>query len=294
MLNICCVNEDVAGKFKKMKTTIETEKGIIECSMVGQGETILFIHGGHSNCDETIFQKGFEISEYQLLTPSRPGYGKTPLNSQNKSPKGTSELIISLLGKLKINTVNVIGISAGGLTALELAANYPERINNLVLISALTKKWFTITDPLYKKGKKIFSPKMEKISWSVYRISFKIFPELMTKVMFKELSKYRPIEFEKNEIKELKEMTMKMRSFTGFSNDLDQDIDQNILSKIKCKTLILHSNYDNSVGFEHPENARRNIKQSELIKFNNRWGHLLWLGEEYTSPLAEIQKRWKK
>lgn len=276
-----------------MKTTIETEKGIIEYSISGQGETILFIHGGHSNCDETLFQKGFEISKYQILTPSRPGYGKTPLNSQNKSPKGTSELIISLLDKLKINTVNVIGISAGGLTALELAANYPERIKNLVLISALTKKWFAITDPLYNKGKKIFSPQMEKFSWAVYKISFKIFPKLMTKIMFKELSKYNPIEFYKNEIKELKEMTMKMRSFTGFSNDLDQDIDQNILSKIICRTLILHSNYDNAVNFEHPENAKRNIQQSELITFNNRWGHLLWLGEEYLNPLTEIKKQWR-
>lgn len=277
-----------------MRATIETEKGIIEYSMFGQGETILFIHGGHSNCNETLFQKGFETTEYQLLTPSRPGYGETPLNFQNKSPKGTAELIISLLDKLKINAVKVIGISAGGLTALELAANYPERINNLVLISALTKKWFTITDATYRKGKKIFSPKMEKFSWAVYYISFKFFPRLMTKVMFRELSKYRPIEFEKEEIKELKEMTKKMRSFQGFNNDLDQDIDQNILSEIKCETLILHSNYDNSVSFEHPKNAKKNIKQSELITFNNRFGHLLWLGKEYKEPLAEIEKRWKK
>jgi uncharacterized hydrolase ycgS len=277
-----------------MRATIETEKGIIEYSMFGKGETILFIHGGHSNCNETLFQKGFKTTEYQLLTPSRPGYGKTPLNFQNKSPKGTAELIISLLDKLKINSFKIIGISAGGLTALELAANYPERVNHLVLISALTKKWFKRVAPTYRKGKIIFSPRMEKFSWAIYNILLKFFPRLMTKVMFKELSKYRPIKFEKDEIEELKEMTIKMRSLQGFSNDLEQDIDQNILNKIKCKTLILHSNYDNSVGFEHPENAKRKIKQAELIMFNNRWGHLLWLGKEYKEPLTEIEKQWKE
>lgn len=252
--------------------------------MFGKGETILFIHGGHSNCNETLFQKGFKTTEYRLLTPSRPGYGKTPLNFQNKSPKGTAELVISLLDKLKINSVKVIGISAGGLTALELAANYPERVNHLVLISALTKKWFERGAPTYRKGKIIFSPKMEKFSWAIYNILLKFFSRLMTKVMFKELSKYRPIKFEKDEIKELKEMTVKMRSLQGFNNDLDQDIDQHILGEIKCKTLILHSNYDNSVGFEHPENAKRKIKQAKLITFNNRWGIYFGLARNTKNP----------
>lgn len=277
-----------------MITIVETEKGMIECSVSGKGETILFIHGGHSNCEETIFHKGFDLKKYQIITISRPGYGKTPLNNHNKSPKGTADLIISLLDKLKIKSTKVIGISAGGLTALELSANYPEYVNYLVLISAITKKWLSKTDKEYKIGKRIFAPKIEKFTWFFYKMAFSFFPKTMTKMIFKELSTYRPIKFQKNEIFELQKMTSKMRSFKGFNNDLDQDIEPNILSKIICKTLILHSNFDNSVSFEHPENAKHRIKQSELIKLDNRWGHLLWLGNEYTKPLNEIQKRWKK
>ncbi|MEZ4906448.1 MAG: hypothetical protein R2771_02125 [Saprospiraceae bacterium] len=43
-----------------MKNTIESPKGQIEYTIYGKGDTIIFIHGGHSNCDETLFHKGFD------------------------------------------------------------------------------------------------------------------------------------------------------------------------------------------------------------------------------------------
>src|SRR4051812_22605240 len=128
-----------------MISLIETIKGKIEYSMLGQGRPILFVHGGHVNCTETIFQKGLDANRFCFITPSRPGYGNTPLSDLNKTPKGTADLFIALLDELKIQEAIVVGISAGGLTALEMAANYPDRIQCLVLMSALTKKWFVET-----------------------------------------------------------------------------------------------------------------------------------------------------
>jgi pimeloyl-ACP methyl ester carboxylesterase len=58
---------------------IKTDKGQIEYSIVGKGVPILFLHGGHSNCQETLLHKGFDTNKFQLITPSRPGYGNTPL-----------------------------------------------------------------------------------------------------------------------------------------------------------------------------------------------------------------------
>ncbi|QNL52178.1 alpha/beta hydrolase [Olivibacter sp. SDN3] len=274
-------------------SVIKTDKGMIEFTLRGRGKAVLIIPGGHIDCRETIFQKGLDPNNYCFITPSRPGYGKTPLTDFNKTSKGTADLLITLLDKLKITKATVIGISAGGLTSLEIAANYPDRIERLVLMSALTKKWFVETDKTYKGGKKIFAPKIEWITWELYRLFFRIFPKMMTKTMFRELSKYRPVDFTKDEMRELKGMTMKMRSSQGFSNDLDQSIDQGTLGKIKCPTLILHGNYDNSVDLTHPHNAKSKINNSRLVLFNNRWGHLLWLGKEYDSPLDELKKAMK-
>ncbi len=270
---------------------IETTKGRIEYSLLGQGKAILFVHGGHVNCRETIFQKGLDPKKFCFITPSRPGYGNTPLTDFNKTPKGTADLFIALLDELKLTKATVIGISAGGLAALEIAANYPDRVESLVLMSALTKKWFVETDKVYIGGKKIFAPTIERFTWLLYRLFFRLFPRVMTKTMFKELSKYRPIEFTEDESRKLKQMTMAMRSGYGFVNDLDQTIDQEILSRIKCRTLILHSENDNAVDSSHPRNAKNKIKDSNLVTFKNHWGHLLWLGTDYEPILTELKQQ---
>jgi pimeloyl-ACP methyl ester carboxylesterase len=270
---------------------IETSQGKVEYSLLGNGRPMLIVVGGHTNCKETIFHKGLDPDKFCFVTPSRPGYGLTPLTDQNKTPKGTSDLFVTLLDELKIGKIIVVGISAGGLTALEIAANYPDRVENLILMSALTKKWFIKTDRVYKGAKKIFAPKIEPITWFFYRLFFRLFPNLMTKTMFKQISTFRPVQFTKDEFQELKRMTLIMRSYQGFDNDLDQNIDQKILKAIKCPTLILHSENDNSVDISHAQNAKDKIENSKLVTFNNHWGHLLWLGTGYNPILKELKQQ---
>lgn len=250
---------------------------------------MLIVVGGHTNCKETIFHKGLDPNTFCFVTPSRPGYGLTPLTEENKTPKGTADLFVALLDKLNIQKTIVVGISAGGLTALEIAANYPDRVDNLVLMSALTKKWFDKTDKIYKGAKIIFAPQVERYTWFFYRVFFKLFPKVMTKTMFKEVSKYRPISFTEDECQELRQMTLIMRSYKGFDNDLDQHIDEETLKRIKCHTLILHSENDNAVDISHSYNAKNNIENSKLVTFHNHWGHLLWLGKDYEPILKELK-----
>ncbi len=270
-------------------SVVDTAKGKIEVRVEGQGYPILFIHGGHVDCRETIFQKGLDPDKYLFIAVSRPGYGETPLTESNQTPRGTADLIVALLDELRISKTTTIGISAGGLTALELAALYPDRVRNLVLISALTKKWFDENDRTYRGGKRIFAPGVQSFTWSVYRMLFKTLPNVTTRMMFRQLSKYKPIEFYQEEVDELKRMTLNMNSGYGFSNDLDQTVDQNLLSIIHCSTLILHSEFDNAVDMSHAQNAKDNIKRSRLIVLNNRWGHLLWIGKDYDAVSKKLE-----
>lgn len=119
---------------------INTRLGRIEYCSVGKGIPVLFEHGGISNCNETLCYKRFDLEKFQLITPSLPGYGKTPLKG-NRTPKQTANLIIELIEYLSIYDVTVYGISAGGLTVIELAGNYPNKVNKLILASAISKKW---------------------------------------------------------------------------------------------------------------------------------------------------------
>jgi len=258
---------------------IKTELGVIEYSTIGRGKPVLFIHGGHTNCNETLWHKGFDLKKYQLITPSRPGYGNTPL-SNNKTPIQQADLIISLLDYLNIDKVILYGISAGGLTTLELARNYPDRVEKLILASSISKEWLDKKGKLYKTAKRIFNPKVEGLVWGMTRSLSVLFPNLIAKNFYPQFSSTPPHKLIKEDVYELMLMLKNLRSGPGFINDIDQNIDQDVVSRIKCSTLIIHSKSDNSVPFEHALHSHKMIGNSKLVELNNEWGHLFWIGSD--------------
>jgi pimeloyl-ACP methyl ester carboxylesterase len=265
---------------------IDTDNGQIEYSIVGKGTPVLFLHGGHSNCREILFHKGFDTRKYQLITPSRPGYGNTPLN-ENFTPKKTADLIVSLLNYLKINKVVLYAISAGGLTSIELTSKYPEKVEKLILASAVSKKWLDKEGQVYKTAKKLFNPKTEKIVWRSIRFFSGIFPKMIANNFYPQFSKNSPHRLAKNDIKELLSTFKHYHSKTGFLSDIDHDVAHGQISKIQCPTLIVHSRNDNSVSFEHAEYANKMIKESKLIGLDNEWGHLFWIGKDSNEPIMK-------
>jgi len=210
---------------------------------------------------------------------SRPGYGKTPLNG-NTTPKQAADLIIGLLEYLSIDNVIVYGISAGGLTAIELAINYPNKVSKLILASAISKKWLDEQGKIYKTAKKMFNPKIEKFTWGTVRFFSSIFPNMIVKSFYSQFSKNPVHKLKKDDIQELISSMKYYNSKTGFLNDIDQNINDGLITKIKCPTLIIHSENDNSVSLEHPKHANNMIENSKIEILQNEWGHLFWIGND--------------
>ncbi len=272
---------------------INTRLGNIEYCSIGNGTPILFLHGGHSNCYDTLSRKGFDLKKFQLITPSRPGYGKTPLND-NQTPKKAAELILELLNYLSIDEVIVYGISAGGLTAIELAANYPNKVRKLILASAISKKWLDENGKTYKTAKKIFNPKVEKLIWGMVKFFSRVFPNMIAKNFYPQFSKNQLHKLKKDDIQELISAMKHYNSKKGFLNDINQDIADVTITKVKCPTLIIHSENDNSVSLEHPENANRMIENSTIEILQNEWGHLFWIGTDSRKSIEKIMRFIKK
>lgn len=266
---------------------INTRLGDIEYCSVGKGIPIIFMHGGHSNCNETLCHKGFDLKKFQLITPSRPGYGKTPL-AGNRTPKQATDLIIELINYLSTDNVIVYGISAGGLTAIELASNYPEKVSKLILASAISKKWLDEEEEIYKTAKKMFNPKMEKFIWGMVRFFSGIFPKMIAKIFYPQFSKNPIHKLKKNDIKELISSMKYYNSKKGFLNDIDQNIDEETIAKIKCPTLIIHSENDSSVSLEHAKYSNKMIKNSKIEILKNEWGHLFWIGNDSNKSIKKV------
>jgi len=259
---------------------INTKEGIVEYSSCGSGIPILFVHGGHVNSQFTLPYKGIDLQKCNLITPSRPGYGKTPLGN-NKTPGQTAKLFIALLDALNIKKVIVYGTSAGGLTALEIAAHFPDRVDKLILVSAVTMDWLDKKGKTYRGAKIIFNPNVEWLTWGMVRLLLIISPTLLVKSFFSNLSTASANNLPIDEVSELAGLLRTFRSKRGFINDIDQTINVGILRQIKCSTLVLHSRFDNSVSIEHAENAKKEIPNSKLYVLDNFWGHMIWIGKDY-------------
>ncbi len=272
-----------------MGNIVNTQLGRIEYTDIGTGTSMVFLHGGHSNCRVQLFHKGFDKKRFRLITPSRPGYGHTPLNGYEK-PEDAARLIASFLELFNDDKIIVIGISAGGPTAISLVALLKDKVRALVLISAVSKRWLTKMDGRFLLSRLLFHPIMEGTTWKLVHACFRLFPRSMAKTFFNEFSTNSSVEMTQKEILALKKMISLQRSGRGFLNDLGHELDTKVLEAVECPTLIMHSMNDASVNVDMAYHAYGHIANAELKLYNNRWGHLLWLGRDSAQPINDANR----
>ncbi|NND07048.1 MAG: alpha/beta hydrolase [Saprospiraceae bacterium] len=198
----------------------------------------------------------------------------------NTSPKKAAALIAALLVYLTKDSAIVYGISAGGLTAIEFAAQFPDKIEKLVLASAISKKGLDENEKINKTAQIVFHPNAERFTWGMVRLFSKFFPKLIAKSFYPQFSTKPSHELKQKDSDELVLALNKYHSKKRFLNDIDQSISSDTIAKIKCPCLIVHSGNDNSVSFMHALHAKDMIEHSTLTELDNAWGHLFWIGKD--------------
>jgi pimeloyl-ACP methyl ester carboxylesterase len=115
---------------------IQTPCGPIEYAEAGSGAPILFIHGAGGGYDQGL-DIGGELTQqgFRVIAMSRFGYLRTPLPT-DASPEKQAEAHACLLDALHVERAAVIGLSAGGPSAMQFTLKYPQRTSALVLMVA--------------------------------------------------------------------------------------------------------------------------------------------------------------
>ncbi|MEC1550486.1 alpha/beta hydrolase [Bacillus rugosus] len=269
---------------KRRVETITFEGHTLEYSVTGKGAPILVLHGGHSNCYEEFGYTALIEHGYSIITPSRPGYGRTS-KEMGKNLASACRFYVKLLDHLQIDSVHVIAISAGGPSGICFASHYPERVSTLTLQSAVTKEWLTPKDTEYKVGRILFRPPVEKWMWKLTSSLVNAFPRLMFRVMSPQFStlsfqRIKSMIVEKD-IEAFRKMNSRQRSGKGFLLDLSQtaSFSSKELQAITCPVLIMQSVYDGFVDLSHAHHAKKHIPDAALHLLHS-WGHLIWLGKE--------------
>src|SRR5690349_5199212 len=89
----------------------ETGQGVVEFARAGSGPTILQLHGGASGYDQAL-ALSWDLHEagFTVLTPSRPGYLRTPLTT-GTTPEQAADSVAGLLDVLGIDRVCIMATS---------------------------------------------------------------------------------------------------------------------------------------------------------------------------------------
>ncbi len=253
----------------------ETEKGRIEYRFEGQGPTVVVLNGGHCSRESRLSHEKLIEHGFSILTPSRPGYDSTP-SEVGKSAQAAADALAALLDTLQISTVDVIGISAAGPTALAFVQQHPGRVRKLILESAVATDW----DEQTKRRSRIPFGRLAKVSWAVMHTMLKLFPTVIIKALLHDLT-VLDVEMvvkrmSQDELTFIKRMIQTSQASTGFLNDIEHKV--NHLATITKPVLVMYSPNDKTVS---PNNARRvasEIATCELFEVPSDT-HLIWIGK---------------
>jgi len=120
-------------KVESGSTIAETVAGPLEYAEMGEGKPLLMIHGAGGGYDQGLLVARDFADGFRVIAPSRFGYLKTPVPA-DPSPTAQADAHAALLDFLGIRKCVVVGVSAGGPSAIELALRHAEKVSALVLL----------------------------------------------------------------------------------------------------------------------------------------------------------------
>ncbi len=102
----------------------------------GSGPPVLVLHGGLGSSFDMHFQIQALAATHLVIAPDSRGHGRSTDADSPISYGLMAEDMVQLLDHLRIDRVDVVGWSDGGIIGLDLAMHHPDRVNRLVVIGA--------------------------------------------------------------------------------------------------------------------------------------------------------------
>lgn len=121
-----------------MKHEVQLPQGTIRYSDTGTGEPLIFIHGLALN--RTLWRKVIPLleGEFRCIAADWPlGGHPVPMEpGMDLSLPGLARLVVDFMDEMGLESATLVGNDSGGAIAQMVAADYPDRVDRLVLNSS--------------------------------------------------------------------------------------------------------------------------------------------------------------
>lgn len=229
----------------------EFNNGKLYFEVVGEGESIVFIHGftldhrmWKPQVDE--FRKKFKVITYDLR-----GFGKS---STPEDKYSHHEDLKALLDHLGVPNAHIVGLSLGGEIALDFAVSYPDMVKTLTLAdSSLGGYKSTVDWNVHSE----FGLDKAKENW----LNHQVFDKTREN---------------KGALEKLKQIVSDYSGWHWFNNDPREKVSPSTIEQIqniKVPTIIMIGEYDLSYFKDIAEILNNKIPNSKKIIIKNS-GHM--------------------
>jgi pimeloyl-ACP methyl ester carboxylesterase len=243
----------------------ETKYGLVETASFGDGPTVLISHGSGGGYDMGVWLAHLIGGEFHFVAPSRFGYLRTPKPSRPTS-EYQADTYAALLDTLNVKSTIVIGLSAGGPAALQLALRYPERCRGIIMLSAISCSIPPL--PAFLQIMYQFMLRSDFLPWFIYTLA----PDIIfrangvSRVQLTQINRDK----EKRKLLHYLYLTTFPTSVRrdGIVNDMEQAslLSFDTLEQIKAPTLVIHALNDPIVPFENGEYSASEIPNAQFIQ----------------------------
>jgi pimeloyl-ACP methyl ester carboxylesterase len=274
---------------------VTTDRGVVEVARRGSGYPVLVLHGDPGGYDQgLLLGDALFDDDVEVLAPSRPGYLRTPLDD-NRSIEAQTSLLVALLDELDVTEAMVVGVSGGGPHALQLAAEYPERVSGLVLGAAVTtdfdERLFVTGNPLVDSI--VTSTPVLDVRSGLFALLHRFAPDRLVELLHgktstlegEELDAY--VEFVTTNPDHRQRVLDFVPTIAPLSARIDGTLNDERCFRelplvdyvtIECPTLVVHGEFDAAVPVSHATFVAERVPNAELVRIES--DHLAWVGPD--------------
>lgn len=252
--------------------TVHLSYGNMSYVDMGEGETILSVHGIFGGYDQAYDTCKDFSSDYRIIAPSRFGYLGSDILGDG-TPADQAAAYVELLDKLGIDKVYLLATSAGGGVAIRFALDYPERTKGLILYCSA----MPFTEKPEKYSEYAGPPAFLCNDFTMFLIS-----PLFDPIMGMEPStiySMLPVSDRKNGV-------VLDASVTNL--DMARNYDDYRIEELQVPTLIFHAKDDKLASYTDTEKAVKRFPNCTFIPFESG-GHLIaGHGEEIKEAVSKF------